>query len=123
MYHCVKRNRIVAIVIAAAVVLIAVLCILLTRMVAVKNAKLVQGTWAYGNEVTYSFDGKKNGQFVMEDMHFDYTYKVSKGQLKMNYKDETVVDATYQFTVEGNQLTLIGGEGTAGGTYQLTRVD
>ena len=33
------------------------------------------------------------------------------------------VVGTYSFSVENNTLTLIGGEGTVGGTYTLTRVE
>ncbi|MBQ8255271.1 MAG: hypothetical protein IJY94_07210, partial [Clostridia bacterium] len=38
-------------------------------------------------------------------------------------ENESVRDGTYTFTVEDNTLTLIGGEGTVGGTYTLTRVE
>ena len=40
----------------------------------------------------------------------------------MDYENESVRDGTYTFTVEDNTLTLIGGEGTVGGTYTLARV-
>ena len=41
----------------------------------------------------------------------------------MDYENESVRDGTYSFSVENNTLTLIGGEGTVGGTYTLTRVE
>ncbi len=33
------------------------------------------------------------------------------------------LDGTYTFSVDKDMLTLIGGEGTVGGTYTLTRVE
>ena len=110
-------------IIVAAVVLVAALCILLPRVIGSKDAALLEGTWAYGDEATYSFDGKRSGRMDVDDMHFEYTYTASDGKLKLNYKDKVVEDATYEFKVFDGQLTLIGGEGTTGGTYQLTRMD
>lgn len=37
------------------------------------------------------------------------------------YLNESVHDSNYGFTVDGDKLTLIGGEGTIGGTYELTK--
>ena len=39
----------------------------------------------------------------------------------IDYANESVWDSEYEFTVDGNTLTLIGGEGTVGGTYELKR--
>lgn len=36
--------------------------------------------------------------------------------------NESAHDATYEFSVKGDTLILIGGEGTIGGTYELTKV-
>ncbi|MFR7697186.1 MAG: DUF5640 domain-containing protein [Roseburia sp.] len=40
----------------------------------------------------------------------------------MDYANESVRDSEYEFTVDGNTLTLIGGEGTVGRTYELSGV-
>lgn len=50
-------------------------------------------------------------------------YEIKKDQISIDYENESVRDGTYTFTVEDNTLTLIGGEGTVGGTYTLTRVE
>ena len=39
----------------------------------------------------------------------------------IDYANESVRDSEYEFTVDGNPLTLIGDEGTVGGTYELKR--
>lgn len=39
----------------------------------------------------------------------------------IDFSDEAVHDGTYTFSVDGDTLTLIGGEGTIGGSYELHR--
>ncbi|MEQ2829994.1 DUF5640 domain-containing protein [[Ruminococcus] lactaris] len=39
----------------------------------------------------------------------------------IDYANESVRDSEYEFTVDGNTLTLVGDEGTVGGTYELKR--
>ena len=41
----------------------------------------------------------------------------------MDYALDYVTDCEYTYTVDGDKLTLVGGEGTVGGTYTLTRVE
>ena len=48
-------------------------------------------------------------------------YKIKKDQISIDYENESVRDGTYTFSVDKDKLTLIGGEGTVGGTYTLTR--
>lgn len=40
----------------------------------------------------------------------------------IDFVNESAHDATYEFSVKGDTLILIGGEGTIGGTYELTKV-
>ena len=54
---------------------------------------------------------------------YEFSYDIKKDQISIDYENESVRDGTYTFTVEDNTLTLIGGEGTVGGTYTLTRVE
>ena len=57
------------------------------------------------------------------DKAYEFTYKIKKDQISINYENESVLDGTYTFSVDKDKLTLIGGEGTVGGTYTLTRVE
>jgi len=53
---------------------------------------------------------------------YDFTYEIKDNQLYIDFVNESAHDATYEFSVKGDTLTLIGGEGTIGGTYELTKV-
>ena len=44
-----------------------------------------------------------------------------KETIKIDYKDEEVRDAIYTYKLEGEELKLIGGEGTIGGEYTLKK--
>lgn len=48
--------------------------------------------------------------------------KIKDNQLYIDFVNESAHDATYEFSVKGDTLILIGGEGTIGGTYELTKV-
>lgn len=53
---------------------------------------------------------------------YDFTYEIKDNQLYIDFVNESAHDATYEFSVKGDTLILIGGEGTIGGTYELTKV-
>lgn len=81
----------------------------------------LRGTWKYDDYMSFEFDGKKNGYMHLGDLEYDYRYKVRRNRLKLDFTDEAVEDCVYKFDIHGNDLTLEGGEGTTGGTYQLQR--
>lgn len=53
---------------------------------------------------------------------YDFTYEIKDNQLYIDFVNESAHDVTYEFSVKGDTLILIGGEGTIGGTYELTKV-
>ena len=57
----------------------------------------------------------------LPSISYDFTYTIDGNKLMIDYANESVRDSEYEFTVDGNTLTLIGGEGTVGGTYELKR--
>ena len=85
------------------------------------HAEVVAGTWKYDDYMSFEFDGKKKGYMYLGDLEYDYTYKVRRNKLKLDFTDEAVEDCVYKFDIIENTLTLVGGEGTTGGTYQLQR--
>ena len=84
------------------------------------NQKLV-GTWKYDQYTEYEFlkDGK--GCLCVDDVHYEYTYETKTKKLSIDFSEDIVRDCEYTFKIQGNKLTLIGGEGTDGGTYELTK--
>lgn len=47
---------------------------------------------------------------------YDFTYEIKDNQLYIDFVNESAHDATYEFSVKGDTLILIGG------TYELTKV-
>lgn len=85
------------------------------------SADVMEGIWVYDKYTQYEFDGKRNGCMYLEELHYDYSYKLKGNQLSMDFADEAVHDCSYEFNIQDDVLTLIGGEGTVGGTYKLYR--
>ena len=79
------------------------------------------GTWEFDGTTTYSFDGSGSGTMELPSISYDFTYTIDGNKLMIDYANESVRDSEYEFTVDGNTLTLIGDEGTVGGTYELKR--
>ena len=65
---------------------------------------------------------KGSGAMLLTLADYDFTYEIRDNQLYIDFVNDSAHDATYEFSVKGDTLTLIGGEGTIGGTYELTKV-
>lgn len=83
----------------------------------------LKGTWRYDEVTAYRFDGKGNGTLVLPDKEYPFSYKLTGGKLSIDFESEAARDSTYDCSVDGNQLTLVGGEGAASGSYTMTRED
>ena len=79
------------------------------------------GTWVYDEYTRYEFASDGSGQMLLDDTSYPFAYSINGDLLYLDFADDTVTDATYTFAVEDNQLTLLGGEGTIGGSYELTK--
>lgn len=84
---------------------------------------VLKGKWNLDGTTAYEFSGDGNGALLLPNVTYEFTYEIKKDQISIDYENESVRDGTYTFSVEDNKLTLIGGEGTVGGTYTLTWVD
>lgn len=112
---------------AAFLALLILLIVLLCRGYSGSNKELreLQGCWYYNEYTEYEFDGEGKGRvFYDEGKAFEYTYTVKDSIVYLNFELEYVTDCQYTYTVEGDKLTLIGGEGTAeiGKEYVLTKL-
>ena len=83
---------------------------------------VLKGKWDLDGTTAYEFSGDGNGALILPNVTYEFTYEIKKDQISIDYENDSVRDGTYTFSVEDNTLTLIGGEGTVGGTYTLTRV-
>ena len=115
-----KKQRILIISVLA--VLTAVLAIMsFTGKDAGPQAKELKGTWVFSENTSYSFNGRGKGTLYLTDLKFEFTYRAGDGKLSIDFTDDTLQDCAYSITINGDILTLTGGEGTSGGEYVLTR--
>lgn len=115
------RNQMICIIIAFVLVFVVIIGIAIfkNRLNSKDELRQFQGTWKYDEYTQYELDGNGNGCMCLEDLHYEYTYSVKDNELKLDFKDDSVHDCTYTFSMENSTLTLSGGEGTVGGTYEL----
>ena len=83
---------------------------------------VLKGKWNLDGTTAYEFSGDGNGALLLPNVTYEFTYEIKKDKISIDYENESVRDGTYTFSVDEDKLTLIGGEGTVGGTYTLTRV-
>ena len=105
---------------AAALIVIVVLIVLIVKCCSGRTDVLA-GTWDFDGTTTYSFDGEGSGAMVLPSISYDFTYMINGDRLVIDFANEILQDSTYTFLVEDGTLTMIGGEGTIGGTYELNK--
>lgn len=84
----------------------------------------LSGVWKYDQYTEYVFDGEGKGCMCLDgNNYFAFIYKAKNGTLHLDFALDYVTDCQYTYSVEGDTLTLVGGEGTAelGKVYELTR--
>ncbi len=113
-----RQKRIIFFIILTLIILVSVL-IGIMNMNSGADLNAVEGTWIYDTYTSYEFDGKGNGCMHLEELNYEYTYTVKDNDLKIDFKDNSVRDCNYTFSIKDDTLTIIGGEGTVGGTYDL----
>lgn len=121
-----QRQRMLTIVgLFVVIAVIAVISIFLFKPSDTKNdptkTDALSGSWVYDQYTKYEFDGYGKGCMCLENTHYEYSYKIDGDKLSMDFKNEAVHDCSYTFAVNGGQLTIVGGEGTSGGTYTLIK--
>ena len=81
----------------------------------------LSGTYIYNENVKYEYKDEGKGTMYDSDMEFEFVYTVKDNNLEIDFMLDALRDASYTFTLEGKNLTLIGGEGTTGGEYRLQK--
>lgn len=121
-----KVKKITAAVITVSV-LFAITAAIIIFKVCQKNGdpSVLKGVWYYDQYTEYEFDGEGKGCMCIDGSeHFEFDYKISGDTVKVDFLLNYVTDCEYKFTVKNDDLTLIGGEGTAepGREYSLKRI-
>ena len=79
------------------------------------------GRWNMDEVTSYEFSRNGKGSMILPSAQYDFTYSVDGDILNIDFAYEGAKDAQYKFTIEGNMLTLDGGNSTTHGIYELTR--
>ena len=120
-----RQRRMILIGLVVVIAVVAVVSIILFKPSDAKNdpisADALNGTWVYDQYTKYEFDGYGMGCMCLENTHYEYSYKIDGNKLSMDFENEAVHDCSYTFAVNEGQLTIVGGEGTTGGTYKLNK--
>lgn len=119
-----KQRRKKKILIVMRIILVGVVVLMSVCLIKMKiwdKFDVLKGSWKYDVYTTYEFDGKGEGCLCIENLHYNYTYSIVGDKLTLDFWDVAVRDCSYTFKVEGNELVIVGGEGTIGGTYELIK--
>ena len=117
-----RRKRQRAVIVSLLALLFVVLIIVLICKGCSGRTDALAGKWDFDGTTAYEFDGKGSGAMLLTLADYDFTYEIKDNQLYIDFVNESAHDATYEFSVKVDTLILIGGEGTIGGTYELTKV-
>lgn len=120
------HQRILASVLVVALAVLVLIVTLVCKNYADRNKAITEllGVWHYDQYTEYEFGEKGNGCICLDNSsHFEFTYKVEDDTLYLDFALDYVTDCQYTFSVDGEKLTLVGGEGTAeaGKVYELTK--
>lgn len=113
-----KRKR--RILLLTLLLIVAVITVIVIALVNKPDIKII-GVWQYNEYTKYEFAEDGTGCLCADDAHYEYTYKLSGDKVIIDFEKDIVRDCEYSYSVKDNTLTLIGGDGTDGGTYELKR--
>ena len=60
---------------------------------------------------------------MLPKKEYAFTYEIDADQVSLDFESNKVVDCEYTASVSGDELLLIGGKGTIGGEFKLTKAE
>lgn len=97
-----------------------VLLIVAVVVIALPRSPL-EGKWNMDEVTSYEFYRNGKGAMVLPSTEYEFTYTVKDHTLYIDFLYDGAKDAQYIFAIDGNTLTLDGGNVTTQGTYALTK--
>lgn len=117
-----RQKRILAGTLAVVVILFIVGVFIFIKSISGNSVpKELVGTWSMNQATEYIFEKNGTGTLHSGTSSYQFTFTVKDDVLSMDYDTDALKDCSYTFTVQEKTLTLVGGEGTIGGTYTLTK--
>ncbi len=77
------------------------------------------GLWSVDGVTKYRFEQDSRGDLVLPTADYPFTYTIEDGVIHIDFKNDTLTDASYEFILDGDTLTLDDCASTA--QYTLTR--
>ena len=97
------------------------LSIVVVVIIVASPSSPLEGKWDMDAVTSYEFYGNGKGAMVLPSAKYEFAYIVKENILYINFTYDGAKDAHYIFTVDGNTLTLDGGNTTTQGKYVLTK--
>lgn len=101
-------------------VLLALLIVMVVIVIALPSSPL-EGKWDMDEVTSYEFYRNGKGAMVLPSVEYEFAYTVKENTVYIDFLYDGAKDAQYIFAVDGNTLTLEGGNVTTQGTYALTK--
>ena len=121
-YQLMRQCSVAAGIALAILIFIIVIIVLICRGCSGASDSII-GKWDVDGTTFYEFYDNGNGTMILPGASYGFTYTIEEDQIHIDYTNESVRDGSYAFSVDGDKMILAGGEGTIGGTYELTRID
>lgn len=102
-----KKKKIV---ITAAI--IGFIIILETVFVVVSIPDKIVGMWTLDEATSYQFDGRGRGVMHLSVSEYEFSYKLGKDDLYIDFDDDNATDREYRYELDGDLLTLRFGDQT-----------
>lgn len=110
-----KRQRYVLL--AVILVLVAVII----GMLGIISRNPLSGSWRMDSVTVYRFENDGTGELILPTSNYEFTYTAKDGTLNIDFSYEGAKDASYEYEIQGDILTLNGGNATNRGVYKLSR--
>ena len=86
------------------------------------NRNPLAGKWNMDDVTVYEFGSDHKGALVLPSAEYEFSYKIKENILYIDFVSDKAKDASYTYQIQGDTLTLEGGNETIQGTYVLKKV-
>lgn len=97
------------------------LSLLIVILIILSHPGPLEGKWYMDDVTAYEFFDGSNGAMVLPSTEYKFTYTIKDNILSIDFDYEGAKDAQYTFAIDGDILTLEGGNATTQGTYVLRK--
>lgn len=88
-----------------------------------RQNEVLKGTYAFNDDIQYSFDGRRYGKLILVDEgnreEYSFRYDIRENDLYLNFSNQEIESCRLYFWFEEENLIIVGEEGTTGGAYSL----